>query len=286
MRFPHARTGTSPPRSRLPRKEVPQVGRVRERSPGSGHDCQVSCHAAHRCRRRRPVKGPCHLGPSGPPSRCPPSARAARHPARAVSPRQAAQGDVVGPRRCAPPPAAAEVPAGLVGVVDREAVMARSNASPDPRYRHRPGRRCGRAPGPGSTRSAPRRAPATARSSAGVSSLTFHVPQLAHVEAAPSTGLRVHPSRMSPAAWVSRCPSTTRWPWWSCSARPGVRLERGPVGLLDLHHERVPLSPRRKALPATGSDAADANDLDGVVDQLVAVEQHAHVVRQGAGDTS
>ena len=86
---------------------------------------------------------------------------------------------------------------------------------------------------------------------------------------------------MSVALWISRLPSTTRWPWLAYRLAAEVRLVHRRAGLLDLQEQRIRLV---RALQQhqvhPHADAADADDLADGVDEREAVEQVAAVVGQ------
>ena len=87
---------------------------------------------------------------------------------------------------------------------------------------------------------------------------------------------------MSLAACISRWPSTTRSPWL-LEARSARRSgsSTDALGLLDLEEERIAVvAAEQQHDPGAGADAADPDDLEGGVDEAVAVEQRAAVARQ------
>ena len=86
---------------------------------------------------------------------------------------------------------------------------------------------------------------------------------------------------MSLAAWVSRWPSTTRWPWLRELALAEERLEHRGLRLLDLQEEGVVVvAAEQQHDPGARADAADADDLAGGVDVAEALEQPPAVARR------
>ena len=86
---------------------------------------------------------------------------------------------------------------------------------------------------------------------------------------------------MSLAACVSRCPSTTRWPWLANVALAQERLQHRRFGLLELQEERVvAVAAEQQHDEGAGADAADTDDLASRMDVAVALQQLAPVARQ------
>ena len=64
-------------------------------------------------------------------------------------------------------------------------------------------------------------------------------------------------------------------------AGPDERLEHGRIGLLELEEEHVVVvAPLEQDEVTTGADTADADDLEGDVDEPVALEQVPAIVGQ------
>ena len=84
---------------------------------------------------------------------------------------------------------------------------------------------------------------------------------------------------MSGVACMSRWPTTTRSPWLACVARLEVRLQDRGRRLLHLEDQRVVLvAALEHDDEAAGPDAPDADDLEGGVDETIALEEVATVL--------
>ena len=175
----------------------------------------------------------------------------------------------------------------LVGVGLRErsqrAIEAVAGAEVASRSRSRP--RSGRAP----WRAPGRRAARTPSSPSGSSARPAPSPCRPRAGACRSPGsrrrtslTRIQPSMMSLAAWVSRWPSTTRWPWLVNVLLPRKGSSTDACCLLELQEQRVVLvAAEHQHDPGARADAADADDLPRRVDVAIALEQLPAVGAQG-----
>ncbi len=89
----------------------------------------------------------------------------------------------------------------------------------------------------------------------------------------------IQPRKMSLVACISRCPTTTRCPWFLNWLLADVLLEHRLLRLLELQEQRIlAVAAEKQGNPRSRPDAADAHDLPREVRQLELLEQLAPVV--------